>query len=363
MNNIQEWAEFYFNKGINVIPENEHFEWSDWRQKKQTIEELRGYDWTSAKDIYAVVGKKGIRILSLLRVENESVDYRDLLVERAISLLGLPYDYPWVVDYGDAICVLVESADDIQGMKNQRYRDIELLWQDTLCLPTGGSIHFYWGNIYGGLPQKRPAHISNDVLLKCFETLRKDIRGESDWPYFCGQISPESLSILDDFKYLSLVSKYDDAEKLLWGEWYMTCDTGLYRYLFKEKGDVVERSGTNWGYVINGKWSLDKQIVNKGPQKNYLHINSGLSKTYYLIYIDEKIIYALSVSDNSKAFFVRNDSVDKFKNNDDIISFFSQIENRAKLSQEASKRSVPTKGPGCLSVIGIFVFILLILLF
>ena len=362
MNNLQEWAEFYFNKGINVIPDNEHFKWSDWRHKKQTIEELKGYDWASAKDIYAVVGKKGIRVLSLLRVENESVNYRDLLVERAISLLGLPYDYPWVVDYGDAVCVFVESADDIQGMMNQKYRDIELLWQDTLCLPTGGSIHFYWGNFYGGLPQKRPAHISNDVLLKCFETLRKDIRGESDWPYFCGQIRPESVSILDNFKYLSLVSNYDDAKKLLLGEWYMTCDTGLYRYLFKEKGDVIERTGTNWGYVINGKWSLDKQIVNKGPHKNYLHINSGLSKTFNIIYIDEKIIYALSVNDNSKALFVRNDSVDKFKNNDDIISFFSQIENRAKLSQEASKRSVPPTGPGCLSVIEIFVFILLILL-
>ena len=91
--NIQEWAEYYFNKGINVIPDNEHFDWTDWRHKKQTIEELRGYDWASAKDIYAVVGKKGIRVLSILRVENESIDLRNLLVERALSLLGLPFDY------------------------------------------------------------------------------------------------------------------------------------------------------------------------------------------------------------------------------------------------------------------------------
>ena len=69
--NIQEWAEYYFNKGINVISDNEHFDWVDWRHKKQTIEELRGYNWASAKDIYAEVGKKGIRVLSLLR---DSVD-------------------------------------------------------------------------------------------------------------------------------------------------------------------------------------------------------------------------------------------------------------------------------------------------
>ena len=107
---IQDWAEYYFNKGINVIPDNEHFDWVDWRHKKQTIEELRGYDWASAKDIYAVVGKKGIRVLSILRVENKSIDLRNLLIERSLSLLGLPFDYPWVIDYCDAICVLVESA-------------------------------------------------------------------------------------------------------------------------------------------------------------------------------------------------------------------------------------------------------------
>lgn len=220
---IQDWAEFYFNKGINVIPDCEPFDWTDWRLKKQTIEELRGYDWTSAKELYAVVGKKGIRVLSLLRMGDDSIDYRNLLVERTLSLLGLPYDYPWIVDFGDAISIFMESADDIQGMKSQKYRDMELLWQDTLTLPTNGSIHFYACQ----QPNDRPAHVQNKDLLKCMDTLRDDWSGRTDWPYFCGQINPSKLPVLDEYKHLSLASKYNDIDKLLLGSWYLSCDTGL----------------------------------------------------------------------------------------------------------------------------------------
>lgn len=355
--NIQEWAEYYFNKGINIIPDNEHFDWADWRHKKQTIEELRGYNWASAKDIYAVVGKKGIRVLSLLRVENESVDYRDLLVERAISLLGLPYDYPWVVDYGDAICVFVESADDIQSMKSQKYRDIELLWQDTLTLPTGSSMHFY----HGEQPQKRPMHVSNDELLKCFDAMRKDSLGETDWPYFCGQIRPENLPLLDSFNCLSLASKYDDTDKLLLGCWYLSCDTGLYRILFKGNGDITERTGTQWHSVVNGKWSVVKEATKKGLNKYYLHIKGGISKTFDIVYIDESIIYAHQVSNDTKSFFVRDTYVDSFRNNNDVLSYLSQIENRGKLLKENSKNQSVEKS-GCLAGFGVITLIIAFLL-
>ena len=83
MKHLKDRAVYYFNKGINVIPDSENFDWFDWRHKIQTIEELRGFDWDSAKEIYAVVCKNGIRVISLLGVDNEAIEYRDLLVERS----------------------------------------------------------------------------------------------------------------------------------------------------------------------------------------------------------------------------------------------------------------------------------------
>lgn len=356
MKTIQDWAEYYFNKGINVIPDNEHFDWADWRHKKQTIEELRGYDWASAKEIYAVVGKKGIRVLCLLRVGEESIDYRDLLIERTLSLLDLPYDYPWVVDYGDAISIFVESADDIQGMKSQKYLDMELLWQDTLTLPTNGSIHFNSCQ----LPNDRPAHVQNKDLLKCMDTLREDRSGRTSWPYFCGQINPAKLPILDEYKHLSFASKYDDTDKLL-GNWYLSCDTGLHRNQFKENGDITERSGIQWRSIVKGKWSFVKETTKKGVNKYNLHVKGGISKTFNIVYIDENIIYAHQVNNNCKSFFVRDASVDLFRNNDDVVSYLSQIENRGKLLEE-NNRNLSGKETGCLAVFGVIALILTILL-
>ena len=355
---IEDWAEFYFNKGINVIPDSEHFDWAEWRHKNQTIEELRSYDWTSAKEIYAVVGKKGIRVLSLLRVGDESMEFRGLLVERALSLVGLPYDYPWVVDFGDAISILVESADDIQGMKSRKYADMELLWQDTLKLPTNGNIHFY----YSQLPNNRPAHVQNNDILKCMDILRGDWSGRTDWPYFCGQINPTKLPVLDEFKHLSLASKYDDTDKLLLGNWYLICDTGLYRILLKEGGDALERTGRNWHSVINGKWSYSKEVTKKGENKYNLHVKGGISKTFDIVYIDENIIYAHQIHNNTKSFFVRDASVDMFRNNDNIVSYLSQIENRSRISQVEDKGNVPERKSGCFPLLGVTIFILIILL-
>jgi hypothetical protein len=358
MRTIKGWAEFYFNKGINVIPDSEYFDWADWRHKKQTIEELRGYDWDSAKDIYAVVGKRGIRVLSLLGVGNESIEYRDLLVERSLSLLKLPYDYPWIVDFGDAISIFVESADDIPGMKSQKYADMELLWQDTLTLPTNGSIHFY----YSQLPNNRPAHVLNNDILKCMDILREDRMGRTDWPYFCGQINPAKLPVLDEFKHLSLASKYDDSDKLLLGNWYLICDTGLYRIQLKDGGDALERTGRNWHSVINGKWSYSKEATKKGEKKYYLHVKGGLSKTFDIKYIDENIIYTYQIHNNTKSFFVRDASADMFKRNDDIVSYLSLIENRSRLRQVEDMENVPEKKSGCLSLLGVSILILIALL-
>lgn len=353
MESMKEWAEFYFSNKIYIIPDTECFEWAEWRSKIQTIEDLRGYDWASSKEVYAIIGKKGIRALSISGLENVSIDYKNLLVERALSLLGLPFDYPWVVDYGDAICVIIESADDRQGLKSQKFRDIELLWQDTLCLPTAGSEHFY----YGELPKKRPTHISNDVLLNCFEMMRKDRAGETDWPYFCGQIQPDKLPILDSFNSLSKVGKFDIANHLLIGCWYMR-DEGLHKIHVKESGELIERTGREWQFVNTTEWSYGEQSTKKGTKKHVLHIK-GIG-SFNIIYVDEHILYAKNQNED-KMFLVKEDAVDSFKNNDDVVFFFSQIENRAAI-QDGSSKSIPKKKSGCLIIFGVTAFILMCLL-
>lgn len=351
--NIQEWAEFYFSNKINVIPDSEHFDRVDWRHKNQTIEELRGYGWASTKEIYAIIGKKGIRAINLLKLGNESVDYKNLIVDRTLSLLGIPQDYPWVVDYVDSISIIIETPDDIQGMDNRYYRYSELLWQDTLLLPSGGDVHFYFGQ----LPKKRPTHIDNKNLLDGIEILNKDINGESDWPYFCGQIMPNNLPVLDNFRYLSLASKYDNICQILIGCWYMR-DKGLHKINVKESGELIERTGKEWRFVNTTEWSYGEESTKNGTKKHYLHIK-GVG-CFNIFYVDEHILYAKNQNED-KMFLVKEDAVDSFKNNDDIVSYFSQIENRGKLQME-NNRNLSENKTGCLAMFSVVVLILTILL-
>lgn len=64
---------------------------------------------------------------------------------------------------------------------------------------------------------------------------------------------------------------------------------------------------------------------------------------------------------NSNEIFVKEDAVDLFKNNDDIASYFSQIDNRAKI-QNGSTKGTPEKKSGCLILIGAKALILMSLL-
>ena len=67
------------------------------------------------------------------------------------------------------------------------------------------------------------------------------------------------------------------------------------------------------------------------------------------------------MNNDSKSFFVKDSSVGSFKNNDDVVSYLSQIENRGKLLKENSKNVSNTKS-GCLAVFGVTALILTILL-
>lgn len=66
------------------------------------------------------------------------------IIKEAFDILHLPDDYPWVVMTSNSIAIIVESADDIQGMGNRSYvgrKDFKigftiLLWQALLSLPS-----------------------------------------------------------------------------------------------------------------------------------------------------------------------------------------------------------------------------------
>lgn len=139
-----------------------------WNGKTQDEEDIRKYKWKDAVNVYTVVGINGVRIISLK-------DGSDSLLDTALSLLDLPFDYFWSgrkYCYSGFNYIIIECPDDGTEDFNSVSDGIELLWNGYFTLPASH---------YPIFPYKhgKPLHVDKDKLLSCIETLRKARRNKS----------------------------------------------------------------------------------------------------------------------------------------------------------------------------------------
>ncbi len=115
---LQDYAEFYFSKSLFVCPYSEEsIDWNEWKYKELTKEDIKSYCWNTFDGISLVAGKKGIRVLKFMNIEEMGIMKVFTIIKEAFDILHLPDDYPWVVMTSNSIAIIVESADDIQGRK------------------------------------------------------------------------------------------------------------------------------------------------------------------------------------------------------------------------------------------------------
>jgi hypothetical protein len=92
------YAIAYFEKfGFNVLPVKEKrplIAWEEWQSRKQTIDDIENMDWSNVSGIGVVMGISDLRCFDIDGIENP-----DLIKELLIDL-GLPEDYPWVIQSG-----------------------------------------------------------------------------------------------------------------------------------------------------------------------------------------------------------------------------------------------------------------------
>ncbi len=139
-----------------------------WNGKTQDEEDIRKFKWKDAVNVYAVVGKNGIRVISLR-------DGSDRLLDTALYLLDLPFDYFWSCReycYSGYNYIIVECPDDGIENFNSVSDGIELIWQGYFTLPDSHYPIFPY-------KQGKPLHVDKDKLLNCIETLRKASRNTS----------------------------------------------------------------------------------------------------------------------------------------------------------------------------------------
>lgn len=130
-----------------------------WVGKNQNEDDIRKFKWKDAVNVYAVVGKNGIRVLQI---------GDDRFIDVALYLLDLPFDYLWA----DGNYIIVECPDDSIENYNSESDGIKLIWHGYFILNT-----FH----YSRFPYKhgKPLHVEKDKLFKCIETLRRERNNKS----------------------------------------------------------------------------------------------------------------------------------------------------------------------------------------
>lgn len=134
-----------------------------WEGKTQNEDDIRNFKWKDAVNVYAVAGKNGIRVLSI-QTEN------DRLLDTALYLLNLPFDYFWA----DSNYIIVECPDDSIGNFNSESDGIKLIWQGYYILPT-----FTFHCPHFPYKHGKPLHVEKDKLINCIETLRREKNNKS----------------------------------------------------------------------------------------------------------------------------------------------------------------------------------------
>lgn len=166
MQTIRDWVEFYKEKRLWVYPYNlEEKQWLYWKnlKSKEDYEQAsKDWNWNDSIGIKLVVGKRGARVVEVTNKQ---------LLKKALHLLNLSEDYPWIIYSQSRYGIVVDTpgvSRKTNGMTNKSFKQVLLLWDGYYALPSVGVPRYFYNN---RIPQGHPKQIQDDVLLDCINKL------------------------------------------------------------------------------------------------------------------------------------------------------------------------------------------------
>ena len=167
MNTIKDWAEYYYDKGLEVYSSDTLL--FNLECKRYSKEHFYSYDWDHSEWIGCMVGVDKLTIVTL-SFDEPDFEYIYIIITRFLWLLGL-YRYPWVMWKGNKIFILVNCHFQ-NNHGSQDFGAFSILWTGFFHLPfivksIPTTTYFYFDSI----PISYPSVIKYDDLWKAIETL------------------------------------------------------------------------------------------------------------------------------------------------------------------------------------------------
>lgn len=172
LTNFREWAEYYYNNNLAVLPSTV---WSmhaivESLKGRYSQKDLQDFRWEDSKSVNGIIGINDIIVLELdFEVGESAFIYK--VVSRYLELLNLSA-YPWVLHsyYNEEegayerVQIIVQCPYRAEG--RQGYETISIIWSGFFNLPfdtkrSSSSVHFY----FHALPLIKPKTIDyRDIL-------------------------------------------------------------------------------------------------------------------------------------------------------------------------------------------------------
>ena len=184
MKTLQEWAKYYQKLGIWVLPYPSQAGWdSFWKRKsdKDYYNISKRWTWNEDKGLHLVVGRKGVRVIELLKNSCEGDTTKHLL--KALRLLRLPEDYSWIIERKDRLGIIIatleDSVDISKSWNGYHGRDLLLVEGHYVLPPSNDSIKFYKDR----LPNEFPNMVDSKVLFGYVERIDNNTGVSKDYVF------------------------------------------------------------------------------------------------------------------------------------------------------------------------------------
>lgn len=207
----------FYNKNIFKVPCHE---WKNLQERRQTLEELKSYNWENSTGVGVVTGFDNLHVIDIDGCINNEILFKIL------KFLKLPLDYEWVVQTGSQsgyhIYFFSEKLNGVKpddvvstfpaNNKNEHMFDkIEILWKTHAVLPP--SLHnssFEYSFLNCRIPKSKPHRIEiNDFKNVISDLLNKsrEVAKERYFEEWIATVNIDQPSNHDEIKLSEIEEK------------------------------------------------------------------------------------------------------------------------------------------------------------
>jgi len=165
--NLKTKALSLHDNGLTVMPLYgvDLFEWRDYRNSTQTKQDIEGINWGAAIGMSVIAGSYHVNNIKAVKFGIRDMEIKEV-INKVLSALSLPVDYPWVAISTDkSSFVVIIQGEYLQGVtlitgEWEKHR-VHIIMEGTVFIPK-----------YFDIPKGNPLRLDNAIMNRFLYSIR-----------------------------------------------------------------------------------------------------------------------------------------------------------------------------------------------